>query len=130
MNIHILTVPNEQIKERASFSGADWWFDDNGDLQIRVAQMSSDDREFALIVHELVESLLWKLRWGTDVSPVDEFDARIEEAAPERHGIDAGDQPGCPYGFEHSIATACERAFVSGADIGSWKEYDDELAAL
>lgn len=130
MNIHILTVSNDQIKERAGFTGADWFFSENGDLQIRVAEMSSRDREFCLILHELCESLLWRLRHGTDVSAVDEFDARVEEAAPERHGIDAGDQPGCPYALEHSAASACERIIATHLNIGSWKEYDDELAAL
>lgn len=130
MNIHILTVPNEQIKERKGFTGADWWIDEAGDMQIRVAKMSSWDREMALAVHECCESILWFKRHGADVSAVDEFDRRVEEAAPERHGIDAGDQPGCPYGLEHTAATACERIMAMFLEIGSWREYDDELASL
>lgn len=130
MNIHILTVPNEQIKERRGFSGADWWFDDAGDLQVRIAQMSSWDREMALAVHEFIEAVLWRKAHGTDVTPIDEFDEVIEEATPERHGIDAGDQLGCPYIIEHGLATACERIVASRLDIGAWKDYDDELAAL
>lgn len=130
MNIHILTVPNEEIKERRGFTGADWWYDETGDLQIRIACMSSWDREMCLAIHECVEAILWRKRHGTDVTPIDEFDEIIEEATPEKHGIDAGDQPGCPYLTEHSAATACERIAATLLDIGSWKEYDDELSAL
>lgn len=130
MNIHILTVPNEQIKERKGFTGADWWYDDAGDLQVRIAQMSSWDREMCLAGHEMFEAILWFKKHGADVSAVDEFDARVEEATPEKHGIDAGDLPGCPYAMEHSAATAAERIMATHLDIGSWREYDDELGAL
>jgi len=135
MNIYILTIPNEEIAERAGFSGADWFFDTNGDLQIRIAKMSNLSREKCLIVHEMVESLLFHAKHGTDVSAVDEFDRVVEEAAPEKHGIDAGDQKDCPYAKEHAIAICAERAVfahLSGIDpgLGSWREYDDELGAL
>lgn len=135
MNVHILTIPNEEIKERAGFTGADWWFDVNGDLQIRIAKMSSLSREKCLIVHELVEALCYHTKHGTDVSAVDEFDRVVEEATPEKHGIDAGDLKGCPYLVEHALATCAERAVfahLSGIDpsLGSWREYDDELSAL
>lgn len=130
MNIHILTVPNEQIKERQGFTGADWWADENGDIQIRIAQMSSWDREMCLAIHECAEAILWFKNHGADVSAVDDFDKVIEEVTPERHGIDAGDQPGCPYALEHSAATAVERIMATHLEIGSWKQYDDELSAL
>lgn len=135
MNITVKTVPNEEIKLRRGFTGADWWFDENGDLEIRIAKMSSLSREKCLIVHELVEALCYHAKHGTDVSAVDEFDAVVEEAEPEKHGIDAGDQPGCPYLVEHTVATSAERAVfahLSPLDptLGSWREYDDELGAL
>lgn len=129
MNIHCLVIPNSEIAARAGFSGADWWFDENGDLQIRVAQMSSPEREMTLAIHEIVECALAKFH-GVKVEDVDAFDRIVEEAEPEKHGIDAGDLPGCPYAREHMAATACERVVAMELGIGSWREYDDELSVL
>jgi len=135
MNIHCLTVPNSHIAERAGFSGADWWIDENGDLQVRIAKMSSPSREKCLALHEIFEALCWHAKHGNDVSLVDEFDAVVEEREPEKHGIDAGDQKDCPYAVEHSLASCAERAMfahLSQIDptLGDWKSYDQELGAL
>lgn len=131
MNIHCLVIPNEEIKQRAGFTGADWWFDEKGDLQIRIAQMSSREREMSLAVHEIVECILAKFH-GVKAEDVDAFDEAVEKT-PEgaaNHGIDAGDLPGCPYSREHMAATACERVVAMELGIGSWREYDDELGSL
>ena len=128
MNITIKTVPNEEIKQRAGFTGADWWFDENGDLQVRVAKLSSEEREAALIVHETVEAILAKFH-GVKVEDVDAFDVIAEK---DDHSVDAGDLEGCPYGREHTAATACERVVFMELmpKIGAWTPYDDELGKL
>jgi hypothetical protein len=135
MNIHILTIPNEEIKARAGFTGADWYFDDAGDLQIRIAKMSSLDREKCLALHEMCEALVFHAKHGPDVSAVDEFDSAFEAAHPENHGLEAGDADGCSYAVEHALATSVERALFTylamlHPDIGSWSAYDRELGAL
>jgi hypothetical protein len=132
MDIHILVIPNEEIKKRKGFTGADWWFEypEEGKvvLQIRVAQMSSREREAALIVHEMVEAILCHFH-GVTVEQVDAFD---ELAEADDHSVDAGDLPGCPYGKEHTTATIAERAVFNELqpNIGAWTPYDDELGNL
>jgi hypothetical protein len=127
MNIHILTVPNEEIKVRKGFTGADWWWDDAGDLQVRVAAELTDWREaMALAMHESAEALMCKHN-GVTVGQVDEFDAKFKDG----HEIDvnAGDESDSPYKLEHTYATAIERVLtgVLGVD---WKEYDTRLGKL
>lgn len=129
MNIHVLTIPNDEIRKRAGFTGADWWFDENDDIQIRVAQMSCREREMALAIHEAVEAVICHFH-HVDVANVDAFDAHFEKMHPENHGLDAGDAPHCPYGREHMAATACERVVAMEIGVGSWKEYDDEVGKL
>lgn len=135
MDIICRTVPNEQIAERKGFSGADWWFDADGNLQVRIAKMSSLSREKCLALHEIFEALCWHAKHGTDVSAVDEFDAVVEEQEPEKHGLDAGDTKDCPYAIEHSLATCAERAMFAhlaqiDPTLGDWKSYDQELGGL
>jgi hypothetical protein len=127
MNIGILVVPNEEIKKRKGFTGADWWFDEDGDLQIRIAKMSNPIFEKALSIHEMDEALHCQLQ-GITVKQVDDFDKLMEEKYPENHALNAGDEPGCPYAKAHSFATAPERVYIAEAGV-SWKLYDDEVGS-
>jgi hypothetical protein len=134
MNIHCRTVSASEIRERKNFSGADWWFDENGDLQVRIEPLGNLAREKALMIHEITEALAWHAQHGTDVSLVDEFDAKFEAEHPENHGLEAGDADGAPYSVHHTVATCAERAlwgFLLQLDpvVGSWSSYDLELGS-
>lgn len=127
MNVHILTVPNESIKTRKGFTGADWWFDEAGDLQVRVAAELTDWREaMALAVHEATEAMMCK-QMGISVSQVDEFDAQFK--GEYIVDVNAGDDPGAPYKVPHTYATAIERVLtgVLGVD---WLPYEKRLSDL
>lgn len=127
MNIHILSVPNEDIKIRKGFTGADWWWDEAGDLQVRVATELEDWRErMALAMHEAAEALMCKHN-GVTVSQVDVFDAKFK--GDNEIDVNAGDEPDAPYRLEHTYATAIERILtgVLGVD---WKSYDTRLGKL
>ena len=129
MNIHALVVSKDEIKKRKGFTGADWWKDENGDLQIRVEAMTNR-RHIPLIIHEIVEAVLF-FEHGKNIEDTDKFDKNIQENPDDVLGdIEAGDLPGCPYAREHTAATACERVVFMELPCGSWKEYDLELAAL
>jgi hypothetical protein len=128
MDIHCQVVDNEEVKLRAGFTGADWWFDYWGNLQVRVAKMDNKEHENTLAIHEIYEAMVCKLK-GITVKQVDEFDKSFEEAHPENHGLDSGDYPECPYAFAHSMATAPERVYAALAGI-CFKEYDDIVGAL
>ena len=127
MNIHILSVTNEEIKVRKGFTGADWWWDDAGDLQVRVASELEDWRErLALAMHEVAEALMCKYN-GVTVAQVDEFDSKFKDG--NEIDVNAGDESDAPYRLEHTYATAIERVLtgVLGVD---WKAYDTRLGKL
>ena len=129
MNIHILTVPNEQIKERHGFTGADWWFEGNGDLHVRVAAELEDWREaMALAMHEAAEALMCR-HLGVTVQQVDDYDEKFEREHPGDGTTNVGDISDCPYRLPHNAATAVERVLTTVLDV-PWQAYDDRLAAL
>jgi len=134
MNIFCKTVSKSEIRQRRGFTGADWWFDENGDLQVRIEALGNSAREKCLALHEICEALAFHAKHGTDVSAVDEFDSKFEAEYPENHGLEAGDADGCSYAAEHTTATCAERAlwahlFLLDPSIGSWAAYDKELGA-
>jgi hypothetical protein len=129
MNIHILTVPNEEIKIRKGFTGADWWWDESGDLQVRVASELEDWRErAALMIHEAGEALMCR-HLGVTVAQVDDFDAKFEREHPGDGTTNVGDISDCPYRLPHNAATAMERVLTTVLNV-EWQAYDDRLSKL
>lgn len=126
MNTHILEVPNEEIKLRKGFTGADWWFDENGDLQVRVAIELPPLERQALALHETFEAMLCK-HMGITVEMVDKFDAKFK--GENEFDINAGDDPEAPYRVPHTYATAIERVFTGAVGI-DWYGYDRRLEKL
>lgn len=127
MNINIKQVPNEEIKTRKGFTGADWWWNENGDLEIRVASELEDWREsMSLAIHEAVEALICK-KMGITIESVDEFDSHFKG----EHIVDvnAGDDPKAPYKIPHTFATAAERILTGALEV-DWLNYDKRLSDL
>ena len=127
MNITIKTIPHrEQRYDTAGY----WWFDDEGDLQIRVSDaghglwaLNLGWRYEALIAfHELAEALLCQAR-GITTAQVDTFD--------KDHPYD--DEPGalrnCPYRKEHFFATTVERLLAAELKV-DWNDYDAVISEL
>lgn len=123
MNVHILVIP--EYEQRKEVSGADWFFDSKGDLQVRVSPMSNWRYEMVLAMHEAFEAICC-MDHGVTVSSVDEFDRKFYETHAD--DLDAGDEPGCPYIREHNAATAAERILAGELGI-VWADYDRELAS-
>lgn len=123
MNIHILVIPESEM--RPEVNGADWFFDEKGDLQVRVSPMSDWRRETLLAIHEAVEAIMCKHN-GVSQAAVDAFD--IEYDKTHTFDANAGDDPKAPYVREHCLATAIERVLCAELDV-NWQEYDAELAA-
>lgn len=125
MRIVVETIPHD--KQLYPTAG-DWRFDSNGDLLIRVSQLSDWRREALIAVHELVEVLICKHK-GVTTEEVDKFDMAFEKNRAEDNDDEPGDDPKAPYVHQHCIATGVER--ILAAELGvSWKEYEDELNAL
>ena len=122
MNIHIKVVPRSKM--RKIVSGADWFWDKRGNLQVRIEPMSDWRYEVLLCLHEAIEAVLCKHN-GVSQTSVDEFDVEYDK----HHATDcnAGDDPKAPYRREHCLATACERVIAAELDV-CWETYDKELA--
>jgi hypothetical protein len=129
LNITIKTIPHEE--QRYNTAG-DWWFDDAGNLEIRVSNMSNWKYEALVAYHELAEVLLCKDR-GITVEEVDAFDMAWEEEHPgiaQGGGMEEpGDDPNCPCRKEHFFATTAERALSAELAV-DWFEYDAAIFAL
>ncbi len=123
MNIAIKVVPPSEM--RPTVDGADWYWDENGDLQVRVCPMSDWRRETLLAIHEAVEAVMCKYN-GVSQQAVDAFDIEYDKT----HATDcnAGDDPAAPYVREHCLATAIERILAAELEV-NWESYDKELAS-
>ena len=122
MNIYIKVIPESE--QRPEVNGADWFFDENGDLQVRVSPLSDWRREALLGIHEAVEAIMCKHN-GVTQQQVDVFDQEYDKT--HTFDLNAGDDPAAPYVREHCFATAIERILCAELDV-NWLEYDTELA--
>lgn len=122
MNINIQIVDPKEM--RPEVDGVDWYWDADGNLQVRVAPMSDWRYEVLLAIHETVEAIMCKHN-GVSQQSVDVFDQEYDKT----HDTDcnAGDDPKAPYVREHCFATAIERILCAELDV-NWLTYDTELA--
>ncbi len=125
MNITIKTIPHAE--QRYDTCG-DWWFDDAGDLQLRVSAMGDWKKEALIAFHELAEVLLCKDR-GITTEMVDEFDIQWNKDHPGKTDDEPGDDPACPCRQEHFFATSIERLLAQQLGV-DWAEYDVAVSAL
>jgi hypothetical protein len=121
MDIIIKVIDRKEM--RPGMTVADWYFDENGDCQVRVEHLSDWRREVALAFHEAGEAVMCK-HSGVTVEEVDKFDRPFEEA---HDGVtNVGDKQGAPYRRQHNAATAMERILTGFFDI-CWEDYDMEV---
>ena len=92
------------------------------ELQINVSDLGNDKYNMLVMIHEIVEALLCYY-FGVTEKQVDDWDmSHLDSEEP-------GDEPGCPYAWQHSIATGVERllAAIMGID---WAEYGEAVRKL
>lgn len=121
MDIIIRTIPESEM--RPEVNGADWYFDKEGNLQVRVSPMSDQRYEILLAFHEAVEAIMCR-QHGVDHHTVDQWDLEFDKT--HTFDVNAGDFPDCPYRKEHCHATAIERILAAELDV-VWEVYDKEL---
>lgn len=119
MKITIETILHDQ--QRYPTVG-DWFYDQQGNLTIRISDLE-DWRYNALVgVHELVEVLLCRARNITQAQ-VDAFDFSFKEDG------EPGDQPSAPYQNEHNFATGIERLLCAALKI-PWQQYENKVNSV
>lgn len=124
MNVKIEIIDH---KDHRYPTVGDWFFDDNGDLTIRVSKLSSWRAEMLIAVHELIEVLCCK-NDGVTQKQVDDFDMEFEKNR-EDNDCEPGDEPAAPYCDQHCFATGIERMLAAYFKL-SWKLYENELDNL
>ena len=128
MEIRIKTIPHE--KHRYETVG-DYWYDEDGVLQVRVSDMGNTMYETMVAVHEIIEEALTKYRGITEQQIMD-FDLAFEKARElglKKENEEPGFSNDAPYLQEHTLATAVEMMMCSHAGI-KWNEYDNAVNSL
>ena len=125
MNIHIKTIPHKQ--QRYETVG-DWFYDEHGNLQIRVSEMPDARFEQLVAVHELLEALECD-EHGVEQEAVDSFDTQYERDRQAGDTSEPGDSHMAPYYEEHQFATGVERLFAQRLGV-NWQDYEKAVKAL
>jgi hypothetical protein len=97
----------------------DWWFDENGDLQIRVSKLGDWRYEFLLARHEMDEAMLCKFH-GITTEQVDQGDLTMVSKNPDPDSFSG--YLGAPYQYQHNDALAAEWQMSRLLDV-DWIEY-------
>jgi hypothetical protein len=109
-------------------TAGDWYYDDSGNLTIRVSQLGDWRYEALVGLHELVEVLKCK-HDGVTQEEVDHFDRAYEVNRREGDESEPGDSIRAPYRKQHCLATGIERIMCSELGV-SWQEYEEAIQAL
>lgn len=114
--IIIEAIPPDKMRLEAyrSEGCGDWYWDQEGNLQIRVASTTDavdDDEVFLIALHELVEAKLC-LKHGITEGAVDAFDKAFEGDG------EPGSAEGCPYSMEHRASSIVE--YTVAMMLGLW----------
>lgn len=125
MNIVIKTIPHSD--HRYSTVG-DYWFEDDGSLQIRVSDTGNWKHEALVALHEMVEVLLCKDR-GISEPDIMAFDMAFEAKREPGNEDEPGDDPAAPYGKEHRFAENLERLLAGELGV-NWNQYDADLCKI
>jgi hypothetical protein len=124
MNISKKTIPFKEMRYKTL---GDYWIDDQGDLQLRVAEFKDKRVEFLIILHELTELML-VLNRGISIESIDKFDIQFEKDRSEglhSPNEEPGDHISSPYKKEHFFATNIERLMAEQLDF-DWVNWDEE----
>jgi hypothetical protein len=121
MNISIKTIPQ---KEQRYKTVGDYWYDEEGNLQIRVSNLNNWVFEAIVYVHELVEALLCKYR-GITINEIDDFDMSPYGLSLEEPGLD----PKAPYFEQHAIALQVEELLYEPLGVYV-DEFEDRMGEV
>lgn len=125
MNVNVKIIPHK--KQRYNTIG-DWFYDANGNLQIRVSEMSDGRFEQLVEIHERIEVMLCE-EAGVTQDMVDDFDIKWEKHRHESEYDEPGDDPRAPYHEQHKTAMAVERMLAEKLGV-DWEKYEAEMEEL
>lgn len=128
MKISIETIPNDCHRYKTC---GDYWYDENGVLQIRVSDMGNELYETLIAVHELIEERITKQR-GITEQEITDFDLMYEEERSMGLHED-WEEPGfderAPYLDAHTYATSVEMNLCNKLGV-DWNHYSNKVNSL
>jgi hypothetical protein len=130
MEIHIKTVPHEN---QAYSTAGNYWYDEEGILQVRVSNMNNKKFEFLVALHELVEQFITE-NHDPEITEqeITNFDLYYEERRKQGL-VPENSEPGfdehAPYRNQHCISQGVEM-IVAGIIGVDWMEYDRTVMSL
>jgi hypothetical protein len=131
LNVCIKTIPAE-VGHRCGYATAgDWWYDEEGVLQIRVTELGDRRSEAAIAMHEWAEAEHCRLANVSDAQ-ICQFDTQFEsERATGLHSAteEPGDDPRAPYRESHWRAIHVERALCHALDL-PWDEHNGNVESF
>lgn len=128
ININILTIPIEDMRYPTC---GDYWYDKQGTLQVRVADMGNEFFEKMIIVHELIEEATTKKNGITEQQIMD-FDLYYEKRREQKLVPELSEPGFCsesPYRKEHTFATGVEMGMCALCNV-DFLEYDKTVNEL
>jgi hypothetical protein len=109
----------------------DYWYDEEGILQVRVSDVGNPDMEFAAFIHEVIEEHSSKKK-GISEPEIKAFDEMFNKETDEGLHL-ITDEPGederAPYRDDHRFANIIEKMLYYFFDIDE-KEYEYKLIKL
>ena len=118
-------------KEQRYDTPGDYFYDDNGVLNILISDLGDEYKNRLVALHEIIEEAITKKR-GITEEQIMEFDLMFEnERSQGQHAED--DEPGWDkracYTKEHAFAEAVERLFCNELGI-NWIDYNEGFRSL
>jgi len=128
MRIVIETIPLSDMRYPTL---GDYWYDDLGILQIRIAETGNEFYNKSIMIHELIEEALTKDK-GLTEPEIMQFDLYYEKRREQGlvdEDSEAGFDNNSPYLKEHTLAHSVEMQMFALAGK-SWKDYETALNNL
>lgn len=128
LKIIVQSIPH---REQRYETVGDYWDDPDGTQHVRVSDMKNQTYEMLVVIHELIEKELCRMR-GIPHEVITAFDILYEEERKQGvHG--KNDEPGAdsraPYYKEHMLATKLEMELAQEMNV-DWIEYGQTVADL
>lgn len=127
--VHIKFIPNNEHRYPTI---GDWWFDNKGNLQIRISKFQDERHSMLVAIHELFEAYAASKN-DIPEPEVTKFDLWFEEELKNPNHPASLDEPGmhpkCPYNKEHQYATAVEMTLATLLGV-NWWEYSEAVTKM
>lgn len=121
----VMTLPWKQLRSHPDIG--DWIVNkDNSPAVICAADTGNDISNAAILLHEIIESLLcWLMKVKEEkVTAFDKMFFKEQEEGKHREDDEPGYDPRCPYRIQHLVAERFERAFIEQAGM-MWSQHEE-----